>query len=170
MLLQASVSRPAQAVRAPAFATKPANVLSTRRTNNASLSTFYTGVPLRLGASGSLRNTFARQRLSVSSAAATEVHEETHEYQAEVQYCFQLASFAALRPATQQHTTLLMELSLHLMLHSKVSMCMPLHILLYPAIPCHQSCGCTRPICTHAGEQADGHDRQQPVQQPRGVH
>lgn len=74
-----------QALRTPLTAGKSLNPLSASKTFNASLSTFRTGAPLRLGASGSLRSIAARQRLSVSSAAATEVQEETHEYQAEVQ-------------------------------------------------------------------------------------
>lgn len=82
--MQAATGRPVQALRAPVSAARALHSLSANRNAIASLTAFRTGTPLRLNAFGNVHSNVARQRLTVSSAAATEVKEETHEYQAEV--------------------------------------------------------------------------------------
>lgn len=83
--LQAPSSRHFQAVRAPILAAGGLSPVSSSRSAYAGIATFRNGSSLRSAvASGSWLSKPSRRPLSVSSAAATDVQEETHEYQAEV--------------------------------------------------------------------------------------
>ncbi len=83
--LQAPTTRHVQAVRTPILAAGGLGPVSSSRSAYAGIATFRNGNALRSTvASGPWPGKLGRKSLSVSSAAATDVQEETHEYQAEV--------------------------------------------------------------------------------------
>lgn len=83
--LQAPTTRHVQAVRTPILAASGLSPVSSSRSAYAGIATFRNCNALRSTvASGPWPGKLGRKSLSVSSAAATDVQEETHEYQAEV--------------------------------------------------------------------------------------
>ncbi len=83
--LQAPATRHVQAVRTPLLVASGLSTVSSSRSAYAGIATFRNGSALRSTvASGPWPCKLGRKSLSVSSAAATDVQEETHEYQAEV--------------------------------------------------------------------------------------
>ena len=83
--LQAPTTRHIQAVRTPILTAGGLSPVSSSRSAYAGIATFRNGIALRSTvASGPWPGKLGRKPLSVSSAAATDVQEETHEYQAEV--------------------------------------------------------------------------------------
>lgn len=165
---QASSSRHVHAVRIPLLASSGLTPLAASKAPNAGFATFRNGNLLRSSvASGRLSDRVSRQRLSVSSAAATDVQEETHEYQAEVKgtqltiLCLMLSPDGYLSPYMHQ----LVE-GLHLPCASeqqRSSACM----LFWErdSQDTHSLANCTN---SRAGAPDDGHDSKQPVQQQGG--
>ncbi|CAD6579331.1 MAG: Heat Shock Protein [Alectoria sarmentosa] len=83
--LQAPTTRHIQAVRTPILTAGGLSPVSSSRSAYAGIATFRNGIALRSTvASGPWPGKLGRKPLSVSSAAATDVQEETHEYQAEL--------------------------------------------------------------------------------------